>query len=235
MGEPVVQEQLPLRVSLRDEATLENYHGEHNRQGLARVRQILAAPEPAVTVLCGGSGAGKSHLLNALCLAAEAQGDSALCLSLSEAQHLPAEALLGLEQFRLVCLDDLQALPADPAWEEALFHLHNRVLDAGGQLWIGAPAPPATMHWQLPDLASRLKAAAVIQLRSPEDDDLLHLLQARAASRGLELAEEVGRYVLRRAPRDTGSLLELLAQLDDASLRNQRRLTIPFVKTVMAW
>lgn len=230
-----MQEQLPLRVSLRDEDTFANYHGGHNRQAVARLRQILDAAEPAVTVLCGGVGAGKSHLLNAVCLDAEARGDSALCLSLSEALQLPPEALLGLEQFHRLCLDDLQALPADPAWQEALFHLHNRVLDAGGQLWLGAPAPPATLHWQLPDLASRLKAAAVIQLRSPEDEDRLQLLKARAASQGLELAEEVGRYILRRAPRDTGSLLALLARLDDASLRNQRRLTIPFVKAVMAW
>lgn len=230
-----MQEQLPLRVTLRDEATLENYHGAHNRDALNRVHQYLLSKEPGAVVLCGASGAGKSHLLNAVCLASEARGESALCLSLSEAAHLPAEALLGLEQFHRVCLDDLQALPADPFWEEALFHLHNRVLDAGGQLWLGAPAPPASSQWQLPDLASRLKAAAVIQLRTPEDTDRLQLLQARAASRGLVLGEEVARYILRRAPRDTGSLLALLTRLDEASLRNQRRLTIPFVKSVMAW
>ncbi|MDX1589833.1 MAG: DnaA regulatory inactivator Hda [Oleiphilaceae bacterium] len=230
-----MQEQLPLRVTLRDEATLENFHGEHNRQALDRVQQYLHAGEPGALVLCGAAGAGKSHLLNAICLDSEARGHSALCLSLSEARHLPAEALLGLEQFQRVCLDDLQLLPADPLWEEALFHLHNRVLDAGGQLWLASPEPPAALPWQLPDLASRLNAATVIRLRSPQDDDRLQLLQARAGSRGLVLGEEVARYILRRAPRDTASLLTLLDRLDEASLRNQRRLTIPFVKSVMAW
>ena len=55
-------------------------------------------------------------------------------------------------------------------------------------------------------------------------------LQLRAASRGLELTEEVAAYLLRRCPRDLVTLFALLDQLDTASLAAQRRLTIPFVR-----
>jgi len=229
-----MQEQLPLQVTLRDEAHFDNYHGDHNRTAVARLQQFLRGPG-GVAILCGGTGAGKSHLLNAACIDAESRGGSAICLALTEAVHLPPDALQGLETFSMVCLDDLQTLPADPAWEEALFHLYNRTVDAGHHLLLSAPDTPATMVWQLPDLASRLRAALVIQLVSPRDEDRLALLQARAESRGLVLGDDLARYIMRRAPRDTGSLLALLAQLDEASLRNQRRLTIPFVKSVMDW
>lgn len=228
-------EQLSLRVTLRDEALFDNYHGTHNQAAVARLRQWLAQPGPGVLALCGAEGAGKSHLLNAACLNAEADGQTALCLGLDEAVHLPPQALEGMEQFDWLCLDDLQALPSTTDWEEALFHLFNRVQDAGHRLLMASTATPSSRDWVLPDLASRLRAVPVIQLLSPSDVDRMAILQARAYHRGLVLSDDVAGFILRRAPRDTESLLSLLARLDEASLRSQRRLTIPFVKEVTGW
>ena len=45
--------------------------------------------------------------------------------------------------------------------------------------------------------------------------------------------DETGRYLLTRFSRDTHSLFRLLDELDQASLSAQRRLTIPFVRTVV--
>lgn len=47
-------------------------------------------------------------------------------------------------------------------------------------------------------------------------------------------SEEVGQFILQRCNRDLPSLLQILTQLDTASLVEQRRLTIPFVKRVLA-
>jgi DnaA family protein len=60
------------------------------------------------------------------------------------------------------------------------------------------------------------------------------LLQQRARGRGLELPDEVGRYLLARSARDIPSLLAVLDRLDHASLAAQRRLTVPFVREVLA-
>lgn len=227
--------QFSLRIKLRDEARFINFHEGRNAAVVARLREWLAASRPGPLLICGDCGVGKSHLLNAACLSFEASGLEALYLSLSEAAELAPQALEGFEQFDLVCLDELEVLPASLEWQEALLHLYNRVLDGGGHLLVASRTPPGAQKWALQDLASRLRALPVMQLGLPRDEDRHAMLTARAASRGLILPDEVAGYILRRAPRDTGRLLGILEQLDDASLQHQRRLTVPFVKHILGW
>ena len=65
------------------------------------------------------------------------------------------------------------------------------------------------------------------------DDDKKRALKLRAVTRGFDLPDEVGDYLLRYFPRDMHALFALLDHLDTASVVAQRRLTIPFVKTVL--
>jgi DnaA family protein len=74
----------------------------------------------------------------------------------------------------------------------------------------------------------------VFRLRALADADRLQALRIRAALRGLELSEDAGRYLLTRSRRDMGSLYALLDTLDREALRAQRRLTVPFVREVLA-
>jgi DnaA family protein len=66
------------------------------------------------------------------------------------------------------------------------------------------------------------------------DEDKQQALQMRARARGLELGDEVAQYIIQRLPRDTNELFWQLQRLDHASLAEQRKLTIPFVKKVLA-
>ncbi len=62
-------------------------------------------------------------------------------------------------------------------------------------------------------------------------------MQRRQGSEGTNLyflPPEVSRWLLTQLARDTGSLLAGLEQLDRASLSAKRRLTLPFVKSVLA-
>ena len=59
-------------------------------------------------------------------------------------------------------------------------------------------------------------------------------LQLRSRWRGLELSDEVGQFLLRRTDRSSAALFALLDKLDQAALMAQRRLTVPFVKSVLA-
>jgi len=113
---------------------------------------------------------------------------------------LAPQALEGFERFDLVCLDELEALPATPEWQEALLHLYNRVLDSGGHLLIASQTPPAAQNWALADLASRLRALPVVQLALPGMKIAMRCSLPRASSRGLILPDEVAGYILKRAP-----------------------------------
>lgn len=226
--------QLPLAVRLRDEATFDNFHGRHNSRVLDRLRAALAQAQPLI-VLAGDTGSGKSHLLQAASQAEEEAGRTVHCVDLQELQVMAPEVLEGLDSADLVCLDNLHLVCGRQAWEEALFHLVNRLHDRNAILLVSSAKVPAELPMVLADLGSRLAAGILIQLARPRDEDRLAILQARAERRGLELSDEVAQYILRRADRHTEALLAVLQVLDDASLSSQRRLTIPFIKSVMGW
>ncbi len=221
--------QLPLGISLRDTATFDNYYSVGNEL----VLQALQQGNDKMLYLWGPAGCGKSHLLQALCHATAATGQSPVYLPLQELRTLSPALLEGLESQVLLAIDDIQAIAGMPQWEEALFHLYNRVRDLGHRLVVSAIVAPAGLPLTLPDLVSRLGWGPVFQLSVLSDQDKRTVLQMRARRRGLEMSNEVAEYLLRRCPRDMDSLFNLLNQLDHASLVAQRRLTIPFVRELL--
>lgn len=228
--------QLTLGVKLKDDARFGNFHGERNAEAAVRLCAAIESPGSTPSVIvCGDRDTGKSHLLQAVCHLAEQNRRSAVCISVEEFLPFGPEALGGLELNEVVCLDDLDRLAGLADWEEAVFHLYNRVGDQGGQLVISLSDLPSELPFVLPDLVSRLRHGLPVQLGINRDDDRMRILMARAEQRGLFISEDVAAFVLRRAPRSLAELLAALDQLDDNSLKAQRRLTIPFVKSVMGW
>jgi DnaA family protein len=67
------------------------------------------------------------------------------------------------------------------------------------------------------------------------DEDKAAILQFRATRRGMSLSAEAATFIVSRAPRAMSQLLSILDQLDDASLVQQRVLSIPFVKQTLGW
>jgi DnaA family protein len=93
-----------------------------------------------------------------------------------------------------------------------------------------ADCGPAALPLGLPDLRTRLAWGLTLAIAPLDDAGRQELLQALAARRGLELPIEVARYLLERAPRHPKDLVSLIDALDRASLAEQRRLTVPFVR-----
>jgi DnaA family protein len=202
---------------------------------LSALQSGLAAP-PLRAFLHGAPGSGRTHLLQACCLVSEAQAATFAYLPLADLRALPpTELLAGLEACALVCLDDLDAVLCEPAWEEAIFHLHNRLLQREASLLVAARLPPASLAVRLPDLLSRLQALLVLPLALPDDESLLSALVLRAHRRGMTLDEDVARYILSRAPRGMSELMAVLDLLDARSLAAGRRLSIPFVREALGW
>lgn len=236
-GQAVVSaSQLVLGVRLRDDARFDNFHGGRNRDAASRLLSVFKQPVGLpVVVVCGDSDTGKSHLLQAACHHAEAQGKTAVCISIAELEPFGPEALAGLDAMDIVALDDLDRVAGKEDWEEAVFHLYNRLHDGGHMLVVSLSEVAGSLPFVLPDLVSRLYHGFTVQLGIYRDDDRLKILMARAEQRGLTMTDEVAGFIMRRAPRRLGDLLSILDTLDENSLRAQRRLTIPFVKTVMQW
>ncbi|GHC25640.1 DnaA regulatory inactivator Hda [Aidingimonas halophila] len=227
--------QLPLEVGIRDDATFDNYLPCGNASLVDRLRRQLDTDGEPLLFLWGGEDVGRSHLLQAACHEASARGKRALYLPLSELWHFPPHILEGLEQLDLVAIDDLERVLGRQRWEESLFHCFNRLRDAGSRLVISADASPRQLEIRLPDLASRMSWGVTFHVQRLDDEGRARALQLRAGVRGMQLPDEVARYILHRGPRRLSSLFDTLEKLDNASLSAQRKLTIPFVKQALGW
>lgn len=227
-----MNDQMPLDVGLRDHASFGNFHVGPHAQLVAALQQTATAQGDRYVYLSGGAHHGKSHLLQACAHLAEQTGLRHMYLALSTTELNPG-VLADIEQFNLLCIDQIEVIAGHSDWEEAVFDLFNRIHENNGHLIIAGCRRPTDIGITLADLSSRLSSGALYQLRELNDTDKRLALQLRAHQRGLVLPDDTAEYLLRRCPRDTAYLFALLGRLDTAALVSQRRLTIPFIKTVL--
>ena len=226
-------EQLPLPFTFNPELGFEQFHPGANAEQVIHLRRAAAGAGERLIFLWGEPGSGKTHLLNACCRAACQLKRSVSYLPLGAVRDFGPELLEGLEHMDLVCLDDLERVAGDAPWEAALFVLFNRLRELGRDLIAAAALPSAQLPIRLPDLKTRFGWGLTLKLQALGDEDKLAVLELYAHSLGLELPPQVGRFILARHRRDPQGLRELVDRLDQATLAAQRKLTIPFVKTLL--
>lgn len=225
--------QLALDMRLDPGTTFSSYFAGANGEAVDAVKALAEGCGETVLFLYGSRGLGKSHLLQAACRLVADRGERVAYLPLAEAVRWPSAMVEGLEAMSLVALDDVDAVAGSPEWEEALFHLFNRLRATEHRLLLAAPHRPADLGLSLSDLVSRLQWGLVLRLQDHDDAQKMASLHFHAQLRGLELPEETGRYLLAHYPRELPFLFRLLDRLDQASLMAQRRLTVPFVRQIL--
>lgn len=181
--------------------------------------------------LWGAKGCGKSHLLQTICTQYDNQLAS-IYLPLSLTNHLKPSCLDNLEAQSIVSIDDINLIQGQNVWEEAIFHLFNRIRDQKDTLLIiSGNKPPTQLALKLPDLVSRLQWGMSCNLKEPTDEIKLQIIMQRAAKKGLAISEAVAQYLLSHFPRNLSTQMSILDILDYSSLQAQRRtISIPFIK-----
>lgn len=223
--------QLPLGLRFPAHQRFEEFVPGANGPALAAVMRALVDASAPWVVLSGPEGSGKTHLLIAACQADAARRAQYLPLAMLGASS--EQALIALEEFDLVCIDDVHAIAGDRGAEIALFDVFNRGRAQGATMLFAARHAPSRLPLVLPDLASRLSSCTQFGLKPLDEDERRAVLKARAAQRGFELEDAVLEFLFRRYPRDLGAMLELLDRLDRESLAEQRRITVPFLRRIM--
>lgn len=233
-----VSNQLTLPIGLKETESFGSFIPGQNIQVCSYLKDLFTLIETEqskcwLTYLFSDSGLGKSHLLYATCQQAELAGQSSIYLSFKEKQHMSPDVLQGLEQYHLICLDDIEKLQGETTWQIAVFDLINRVKEQSDScLVITGNKPSNQLSLELPDLLSRLSWGTNFQLYSLTDDQRQEALIVKAQHRGLNMSKEVAKYLVNHRQRDMPALVESLDILDEQSMQQQRKLTIPFVKAI---
>lgn len=193
-----------------------------NRAALEAVLRWPAWPAPAC-VIAGPAGSGKTHLV-------KIWADRAAAIMLrGQDIWAPAEPLRRLGEATTCAIDDADEL----ADEALLFHLYNRLVERRGSLLLTASRPAAAWDLELPDLRSRLLAAFPVRIEPPDDQLLAALLVKQFADRQLRVESEVVGFLVNRIERSFAAVRTVVAELDRASLRARRPITLPLARRVL--
>lgn len=169
-------------------------------------------PSPAI-VLAGPPGAGKSHV-------------AAIWRELAGAALVQrtaiGEAEIAAAADGPILIDDADAGGLD---EAGLFHLFNAARQAGTHVLLTSRRFPAAWGVRLPDLASRLKAAATVEIHEPDDLLLSGVITKLFADRQVEVDQQVVQYLVKRIERSLATAIRVVDRLDRRALEEKSRIT----------
>nr|VFJ92052.1 MAG: regulatory inactivation of DnaA Hda protein [Candidatus Kentron sp. LFY] len=231
--------QIPLPFGERTGPSLTNFIVGPNQEAKKVVSDLVASKGERVIYLWGEKGAGKSHLLRAAHDDAARQGQRVVSLSCRApnpaSANTPGQVReTDLDEADLVCIDDIDSQAENRDWEEALFSLYNAAEASGTRLLVAGQQNPMGADFSLADLGSRLAAGLVLRLRTLDDEGRRMALECRAGEWGFTLPDRIVAFLLRRHQRDMHSLFALLEQIDHETLVEKRRVTIPFLRDLLA-
>lgn len=226
--------QVPLQFEFQGDQTFASFFPGNNAEAISQLHALATDGLEQQLYLWGDAGCGKSHLLQACCQHAKLVGKEPFYLQLNP-QSLPNPNLLdGLEELELVCFDDIHAIAGDSDWEHALFAFYNSHRQNNHKLLISANCPPKFLPYQLPDLKTRMSWGLTLKLQPLRDDQLIDALTYKAHFLGFDIPRSVGRFLLNHYVHDMPALWLLLEKIDRATLIAQRKLTVPFLKRILA-
>jgi chromosomal replication initiation ATPase DnaA len=204
---------LPVRAALGRE---DFFVAPSNALALA----TLDAPEAwplGKLVLIGPEGAGKTHLAQVWA------GPRAA--PVRAAETLTNAVVPELARAGAVVIEDAHRAAGTPAAEEALFHLHNLMAEARGLLLMTATSAPRDWGLQLPDLASRMQAAATARIDAPDDALLSAVLVKHFADRQLVVPGTLIPWLVARMDRSMAAARAIVAALDARALQKRGPIT----------
>jgi chromosomal replication initiation ATPase DnaA len=170
-------------------------------------------------VLCGATGAGKTHLAH-------------VWAALSGAKVVAAAAVDGPLDGP-VAVDGLEAITGDRRAEEALFHLHNHVLGQDQPLLVTSALEPARLDFALPDLKSRMLGTTLVRIEPPDDQLMAAVMAKLFADRQLVISPSVVTYAVPRLKRTLAAVHALVEALDLRALERGKPVTRALVAELL--
>ena len=157
----------------------------------------------------GNVGLGKSHLLQAICHTVLRRDPKArvLYLSCEDFTNAFIQAIQShsLDHFRetyrtadVLVIDDVQFLANKDKTQDEFFHTFNALYDAQKQIVLSSDRPPVEIPTVEERLVSRFKWGLVAEVEAPCFDTRVAIVRRKAAGRGIDLPEEVARFLAER-------------------------------------
>ncbi|WP_394689934.1 DnaA regulatory inactivator HdaA [Hoeflea sp.] len=169
-------------------------------------------PSPVV-ILAGPTGSGKSHIAS---IWADRTAAHRVNLQARSDEAIAAAAAGP------VVIEDVDRTAYD---ETALFHLINALRAHGTTALMTARQFPAGWNVRLPDLASRLKAATVVEIGEPDEELLAQVMVKLFADRQINVDDRIVHWLVARMERSLAAVRHIVDRLDQLALARGSKIT----------
>lgn len=176
----------------------------------------------------GPLGVGKTHL--ALFVAEHLGYSYYDCGDIDPARA--SELLEWLDFDKGLILDRIDFWLNDTEAESALFSWWKRKRNA--LVLVSEHSPHVDHQFNLPDLRSRARASMVLRIEGLDDEGINELFHCHLRNLHIKLSPDVLRFLAPRLPRNPSRLMSLVHLIDQESLRDQRKITIPWLKRFLS-
>ena len=143
-----------------------------------------------------------------------------------------SELLEWLDIDKGLILDRIDFWLNDTEAESALFSWWKRKRNA--LVLVSEHSPHVDHQFNLPDLRSRAHASMVLRLEGLNDEEINELFHCHLRSLRIDMSSDVLRFLAPRLPRNPSRLMSLVHLIDQESLRDQRKITIPWLKRFLS-
>ena len=198
----------PTRLNSR--YTFDNYvPGPANQMAHAACQAVVEQPgsQYSPLFLFGSSGMGKTHLLHAIGHATLLRNPKARVVYMSTeewvTEYIQAIREKNFDAFRakyrrsvdLLLIDDIQFLAGKTASQDAFFHTFNEIHQAHRQIVVTADKYPHQIEGLEERLRTRLAWGLVADLRMPDIETRMAILDRKAQVCGVTLEKDVLEYL----------------------------------------
>ena len=215
----------------------------------AHAASIAVAKQPAKNYnplfIYGGSGLGKTHLLNAIGLLTTST-HPALNIMYVSAEEFMNEMINSIrydrmpkfrEKYRNIsCLliDDIHFLAGKDRTQEEFFHTFNTLHDSGKQIVVTSDKFPK----DIPNLESRLRSrfewGLIADIQPPEIETKIAIIEKKVQENNIELPNNVVHYIASHVESNIRELEGFLVRIGAYSSLTGREIDLDLVKEVLS-
>jgi len=214
----------------------------------AHAASIAVAKQPAKNYnplfIYGGSGLGKTHLLNAIGLMTNASHPDLNVMYVS-AEAFMNEMINSIrydrmpkfrEKYRNIgCLliDDIQFLAGKDRTQEEFFHTFNTLHDSGKQIVVTSDKFPKDIPNLEGRLRSRFEWGLIADIQPPEIETKIAIIEKKMQESKIELTPVVAHYIASNVESNVRELEGFLIRIAAYSSLTNREINLDLVKEVL--
>jgi chromosomal replication initiator protein len=214
----------------------------------AHAASIAVAKQPAKNYnplfIYGGSGLGKTHLLNAIGLMTNASHPDLNVMYVS-AEAFMNEMINSIrydrmpkfrEKYRNIgCLliDDIQFLAGKDRTQEEFFHTFNTLHDSGKQIVVTSDKFPKDIPNLEGRLRSRFEWGLIADIQPPEIETKIAIIEKKMQESKIELSPVVAHYIASNVESNVRELEGFLIRIAAYSSLTNREINLDLVKEVL--